>query len=207
MPEVGGSYLLTLDVPGGDNSTSAAVDVTDPIGGTSSPPVGAVGTSWEAIYGPITAVGWFVARWTVTGAGEGVKSGRFYVVPTPEGFGVWPPSLADLKLDMGDRDDQDDANDDKMSMVLDAAIARVRKIKRSSYDVAAEEQSGLVLPPPTADIVLGTLRLAARWHSRRSTWDNLAAAGDGQVIVPGYDSDIERLLEVGRFTRPQDAFA
>lgn len=211
MPEVGGSYLLTLDVPGGNNSTSAVVEVRSAATGvTSTPPttdVGGSGTSWEAIFGPIDTVGWFVATWTVTGSGAGVKSSRFYVVPTLEGFSVWPPSLADLKLDMGDRDDQDDSRDDSLSMVLDAAISKVRSMKRSIYDVAAEEQSGVVLPPPPAHLVLGTLRLAARWHSRRSSWDNVTNIGDVSAPVPGFDSDIDRLLEVGRFTRPQDAFA
>jgi hypothetical protein len=210
MPEYGGSYLLTLDVPGADVSTVATVTVTDPAGSSTAPTAtaNADNSEWSATYGPITtAVGWFVSRWTVTGEGQGVKSTRFYVTPTPEGFGVWPPSLADLKVDMGDRDDQDDSKDPGLSMVLDAAIAHVRKIKRSTYDVAAEEVSGVVLPPPTVDIILGTLRLAARLHSRRGTWDNMIRVDGGASIVASYDSDIERLLETGRFTRPQDAFA
>lgn len=211
MPEVGGSYELTLDVPGADPGTSASVVVTDPAGAPMTPAAtsNADKTLWTADYGPITLPGWFVHRWTVTGAGQGVKSGRFYVVPTPQGFGVWPPSVADMKLDMGDRDDQDDTYDDRLSMVLDAAISHVRGIKRTIYDVAEEEESGLVLPPPPLKIILGTMRLAARLHSRRSSWDNLAAAGAdmGSQIIPSYDSDIERLLETGRFTRAQDAFA
>jgi hypothetical protein len=211
MPELGGTYELTLDVPGADPGTSASVVVTAPSGATDTPAATASSdkTEWTADFGPIDEIGWYVHRWTVTGAGQGVKSGRFYVTPTVEGFGVWPPSVADMKLDMGDRDDQDDTSDDKLSMVLDAAISHVRQIKRSIYDVAAEEQSGVVLPPPPVKIILGTIRLAARLHSRRGSWDNLASTGGdlGSQIIPSYDSDIERLLETGRFTRAQDAFA
>lgn len=210
MPEIGGSYLLTLDVPGGDNTTDVTLVVRDPLGAETTPgPVDTgAGTSWEAAYGPIDAAGWFVATWTVTGAGQGAKSSRFYVVTGPEAFGVWPPSLADLKLDMGDRDDQDDTYDDRLSMTLDASVAHVRDIKGDLFDLAAVEESGVVLPPPTADLVLGTLRLAARWHARRGTWDNMTqSAVGGTSIVASYDSDIERMLGIARFTKPQNAFA
>lgn len=211
MPEIGGSYLLTLSVPGADNSTSAALTVTDSTGSSTTVPSGTASgspTAWEAVYGPIAAAGWYVARWTVTGAGANVKSSRFYVAMTPDGFGVWPPSLVDLRVDMGDRDDQDDSKDDRMSMVLDAAIQHVRNIKGWKYDLAAVEESGVVKPPPTVDIILGTLRFAGRWHSRRSAPDNLVTLGDaGGLVVPGFDSDIERLLQVGRYAKASEAFA
>lgn len=210
MPEVGGSYLLTLDVPGADNSTTAVVTVTEAsTGATDTPTVDSdADGSYAAVHGPITGSGWFVARWVVTGAGANVKSNRFYVALTPDGFGVWPPSLVDLRDDMGDRDDQDDSKDGKMSMVLDAAIAHVRDIKGWKYDLAAVEESGVVKPPPTADIILGTLRFAGRWHQRRSTPDNLATLGDaGGLVVPGFDSDIEKLLQIGRYAKASEAFA
>lgn len=211
MPEFGGSYLLTLDVPGADNTTSASVVVTAARTGTTeslSELSSGDKTQWSAVFGPIVETGWFIARWTVTGQGANVKSNRFYVAPTPDGFGVWPPSLVDLRIDMGDRDDQDDSRDDRMSMVLDAAIEHVRRIKGWKYDLAAVEESGVVKPPPTADLILGTLRFAGRWHQRRSTPDNLATLGDaGGLVVPGYDSDIERMLQVGRFTPASEAFA
>ena len=210
MSEIGGAYQLTLDVPGADNTTSATVEVTVSATGSTSAPT-ATGSAdkseWTAVFAPITAAGWHVVRWTVTGTGQGVKSSRFYVIPEVEAFGVWPPSLSDLKVDMGDRDDQDDTYDDRQSMVLDAAVAHVRRIKRTVYDVAAEEQSGVDLPPPPATLVLGTLRLAARLHSRRGTWDNMIRVGDGAAIVASYDSDIERLLETGRHTPMSQAFA
>jgi hypothetical protein len=210
MPELGGSYLLTLSVPGGDNSTAATLAVTHASTGTvESPSVSADSdAAYSAVFGPIDAFGWYVATWTVTGTGANVKSSRFYVAPTPDGFGVWPPSLVDLRVDMGDRDDQDDSKDPSMSMVLDAAVQHVRDIKGWKYDIAAVEESGVVKVAPTAALILGTIRLAARWHSRRSTQDNLMTLGDaGGLVVPGYDSDIERLLQVGRFTPMSEAFA
>lgn len=212
MPEIGGGYLLTLDVPNGAVDTEATVEVTIAATGSASSPTASAddapaNTAWSATYTPITAAGWHVAVWTVTGTGAGVKSARFYVIPGVEGYGVWPPSLSDLKLDMGDRDDQDDSQDDRLSMVLDAAIAHVRRIKATVYDVAEEEVSGLDLAAPPSSLVLGTLRLAARLHSRRGTFDNMIRSGDASVIVASYDSDIERLLQTGRFLPMSQSFA
>lgn len=209
MPEVGGSYLLTLNVPGGDATTDATLLVTHASTGlTFTPTVTGADADWSAVMDGIASFGWYVATWTVTGLGANVKSSRFYVAPTPDGFGVWPPSLMDLRVDMGDRDDQDDSKDDRMSMVLDAAIEHVREIKGWKYDLAAVEESGVVLLPPTANIILGTLRFAGRWHSRRSAPDNLVTLGDaGGLVVPGYDSDIERMLQIGRYTPASEAFA
>jgi hypothetical protein len=209
MPELGGAYLLTLTVPGGDITTDATVVVTHASTGTTTTPTVEGGEdSWSAVVPAIADVGWYVARWTVTGLGANVKSTRFYVALTPDGFGVWPPSLVDLRVDMGDRDDQDDSKDDRMSMVLDAAIEHVRRIKGWRYDLAAVEESGVVREPPTADLILGTLRFAGRWHSRRSAPDNLSTLGDaGGLVVPGFDSDIERLLQVGRYQPASESFA
>lgn len=209
MPEVGGSYLITLSVPGGDETTDADVVVTHaPTGATFSPTVEGEDTSWSALMTAIASFGWYVARWTITGTGANVKSSRFYVAPTPDGFGVWPPSLMDLRTDMGDRNLSDDGKDDMMSMVLDAAVEHVRKIKGWKYDLAEVEESGVVKLAPTPDIILGTLRFAGRWHSRRTAPDNLVTMGDaGGLVVPGFDSDIERLLQVGRYTPASEAFA
>jgi hypothetical protein len=209
MPEVDGSYLLTLTVPGGDETTDASVEVTHAsTGTTSNPTVTGEESIWTAVVDAIASFGWYVATWTVTGTGANVKSTRFYVAPTPDGFGVWPPSLVDLRVDMGDRDDQDDSKDDRMSMVLDAAVEHVRKLKGWKYDLAEVEVSGVILLAPTPDLILGTLRLAGRWHARRTAPDNLVTLGDaGGLVVPGFDSDIERLLQIGRYTPASEAFA
>lgn len=209
MPEVGGSYTITLSVPGGDETTDAAVEVTHASTGTvTSPTVTGEETSWSALIDAVVSYGWYVATWTITGTGANVRSTRFYAAPTLDGFGVWPPSLTDLRLDMGDRDETDDSKDDRMIIVLDPAIEHVRKLKGWKYDLAEVEQSGAALLAPTPDIILGTLRLAGRWHQRRVTPDNLATLGDaGGLVVPGYDSDIERLLQIGRYTPASEAFA
>jgi hypothetical protein len=212
VPEIDGSYLLTLSVPEGDNTTFAVVAVRDPAGELVSPaptPTGSGGgTAWSAAL-TVDMAGWWIATWTVTGAGTGVKSSRFYVTATPTGFGTWPPCLSDLKTDMGDRDEQDDSKDGPLSMVLDAAIAKVRDLKGDVFDLGGESaESGGELADPDADLILGTLRLAARWHTRRGSTDNLVSLGDaGSAVVPSYDSDIERLLRIGRFAPVDRMFA
>lgn len=101
----------------------------------------------------------------------------------------WPPTLADLKLDL--KIDADDTRDDgRLQQVLDAAIDFVVRV-RSDLDFG----SGV-----TADIYLGTLRLAGRWHTRRRSPDGLVDAGDmGTSRIPGVDADIARLLGLDRF--------
>lgn len=56
------------------------------------------------------------------------------------------------------------------------------------------------LPAPTADLRLGTIRLAGRWHTRRKSPEMLITAGEfGGARIPSFDPDIERLLKIGRF--------
>jgi hypothetical protein len=209
MPEVGGSYTITLTVPGGDETTDVEATLTHAAtGATSTPTVEGEDSSWSALIASIASFGWYVATWTITGTGANVRSTRFYAAPTLDGFGVWPPSLADLRTDMGDRDETDDSKDDRMIMVLDPAIQHVRDIKGWKYDLAEVEESGVTLLPPTPDIILGTLRLAGRWHQRRVSPDNLATLGDaGGLVVPGFDSDIEKLLQIGRYAKASEAFS
>jgi len=99
----------------------------------------------------------------------------------------WPPSLEDLKLDLKIEDDRDD---ERLQQMLDAAVAYVERV-RSDVDYSA---------PVPADLVVGALRLAGRWNSRRRSPDALVDAGDlGSSRIPGVDPDIERLLGIGRF--------
>jgi hypothetical protein len=52
---------------------------------------------------------------------------------------------------------------------------------------------------PDDDLVLGTLRLAGRWYTRRRAPDDLIAAAElGTARLPGLDPDITRLLRIGR---------
>ena len=213
MPEAGGTYILSLSVANGDVTTSASVLVVDPAGAT--PTVTPTGSdeSWEAVVSVATA-GWWLATWTVTGAGQGVKSQRFYVTPTPTAWAVWPPCLADLKADAGRAvDDQDDTEDGALAMVLDAAIVKVVELKGDSFDLDDDPEgesgeSGVRAAPDSA-LILGTIRLARRWHDRRRSPDGSAVmAGElGTARIPAFDPDIERMLRIGRYSRPQDQFA
>ncbi len=101
----------------------------------------------------------------------------------------WPPELDDLKSDMKITDDRDDA---RLQQVLDAAVAFVERVH------GVEALGGAAAD----DLVLGTLRLAGRWHIRRRSPDALIAAGDlGTSRVPSFDPDIDRLLRIGKFRR------
>ena len=109
----------------------------------------------------------------------------------------WPPTLAELKIDKGI--DPDDTRDDVAhSRMLEASIAFVERVHRERYNFAGE--SGSLLPAPTADTGLGTIRLALRWQDRKRSPDALVAMGElGSGRVPSFDTDIDRLLRIGRF--------
>lgn len=108
----------------------------------------------------------------------------------------WPPTLDELKSDMNNiTDDRDDA---ALQRMLDATVSFVERV-RSEFNYAADPLSEA--PAPTADLALGTLRLAGRWHTRRRSPDALVSLGElGSARVPSFDPDIERLLGIGRFT-------
>src|SRR5438128_8076464 len=107
----------------------------------------------------------------------------------------WPPALVALKDDMNNI--EDDRDDDALGRMLDASVSFVQRV-RPKFNYTADPLS--VHPEPTADLVLGTLRLAGRWHTRRRSPDALVAMGElGSARVPSFDADIERLLGIGRF--------
>lgn len=108
---------------------------------------------------------------------------------------TWPPTLADLKNDM--KIPLDDTRDDViLTQVLDAAIDKVTEIKAGVYDFGVAPD----LPVPPVRIVLGTIRLAGRWHTRRRSPDGLVAMAElGAARVPSFDPDIERMLGIGRY--------
>jgi len=109
----------------------------------------------------------------------------------------WPPDLQVLKDDQGITDTRDDT---KLDLVLDAAVAFVERVRRSSFNFTADPLSEL--PEPTADLVLGTVRLAYRWHTRRRSPDALVTMADlGASRIPSFDPDIDRMLGIGRFAR------
>lgn len=113
---------------------------------------------------------------------------------------TWPPTLDELKTDMKLSTTQvDAARDAELSQVLDAAVAFVQRVRPVfKYEPGNPDQFSL--PEPTADHVLGTLRLAGRWDTRRRSPDGLIAMAElGATRVTSYDVDIDRLLRIGRF--------
>lgn len=105
----------------------------------------------------------------------------------------WPPDLDLLKSDMKVADARDDV---RLQQVLDAAVAFVQRVHAGVY---AFGDPFLDLPEPDADMELGTLRLAGRWHVRRRSPDALVSAGDlGTSRIPAFDADIDRMLRIGR---------
>jgi len=118
-------------------------------------------------------------------------------MPTPDS---WPPTVEELKLDlrgalapgMPPIDD-----DDRLAQVLDAAVAFVERVRDGDFNFTGDV--GSPLPAPSSDVRLGTLRLAARWHTRRRSPDALIQMAEmGASRVPSFDPDIDRLLRIGR---------
>lgn len=106
----------------------------------------------------------------------------------------WPPTLEELKADVGATDER---NDEQLQRVLDAAVAFVED-RRPRINYTADPLS--TYPEPNADLVLGTIRLAARWHERRKAPDGLASWGEmGAGRVPYVDPDIQKMLRIGRW--------
>ncbi|MFI5561509.1 head-tail connector protein [Amycolatopsis japonica] len=110
---------------------------------------------------------------------------------------MWPPTLDALKADLGIDDTRDDA---VLTEELNSAIAYVMRMRTDldfTYDTLDER------PKPDADLTLGTLRLAARWHARRKSPEGIIDASEyGVARISAYDTDIERLLGIGRYKRP-----
>ncbi|NBH01941.1 phage head-tail connector protein [Amycolatopsis sp. SID8362] len=111
---------------------------------------------------------------------------------------TWPPQLADLKADM---DIPAGASDDAaLQACLDAAVTVVQRVR---CDVDYRPNPLPDVPVPTPDLVLGTLRLAGRWFTRRRSPEALVTLGElGTARIPSFDPDIERLLQIGRFRGP-----
>lgn len=109
---------------------------------------------------------------------------------------AWPPTLDELKSDM--KIDTVDTRDDvALQQMLDASVSFVERV-RPRFDYASDPLSAY--PRPSADLALGTLRLAGRWHTRRRSPDGLVAMAElGNARVPSFDPDIDRLLRIGRF--------
>jgi hypothetical protein len=119
---------------------------------------------------------------------------------------TWPPTLPMLKVDMRIDDNRDDAT---LSQELAAVIGYVERVKGSQVDLYGVDDPSTPVTDPAYRLplddgyVFGALRLAARQHARRRSPDGMVASLDtGSVRVGTGDSDIDRMLRVGRFASP-----
>jgi hypothetical protein len=111
---------------------------------------------------------------------------------------VWPPQLNELKQD---RQIDDVRDDPRLSSVLSAAVAFVERVRGGDFNFSGDPDS--LLPAPPDDLVVGTVRLAGRWHERGRSPDGLISMGEfGSARVPSFDPDIERQLGIGRYRGP-----
>lgn len=120
---------------------------------------------------------------------------------------AWPPTVDELKLDMAGSSTpglspKPDENA-RLQQTLDAAVAFVERARPEfRYDTTNPGQAQR--PEPTADLRLGTLRLAGRWHIRRRSPDGMITAPDFPGSrVTSFDNDIDRLLRIGRHQKPR----
>lgn len=119
---------------------------------------------------------------------------------------TWPPTLSDLKVDLK-IDVGDVRNDGRLALDLSAAVTFVERVKSGQFlfDATDPDQVIAGLPLPDDDLFLGTLRLAGRWGSRRRSPDALIQMAElGSSRVPSFDTDIDRMLRLGRFAATEE---
>lgn len=116
----------------------------------------------------------------------------------------WPPQLPALKEHLRSRGEPGDVlneDDVQLQVVLDAVVAFVQRVHRGRYNFDGD--LGSTRPDPDAGIELGTVMLAARWHTRKRSPDGMIDMGElGSSRVPSFDADIEKLLRIGRQSIP-----
>jgi hypothetical protein len=114
----------------------------------------------------------------------------------------WPLGLDDLKDDLDVADD-DTRNDATLTRQLAAAIDFVADFHAGRYEFGEGAFAGVsTLPLPPQQMRLGIIRLAGRWFNRRRSPDGVITMGDlGTQNIPGFDTDLERQLEMGRQQR------
>lgn len=112
----------------------------------------------------------------------------------------WPPTLDQLKIEMDVQNVSMESRDDqRLSWKLDASIAFVQRRHEGRYDFDGDALSEL--PAPDYDMIVGTMRMAWRWHTRGRSPDGLIDSGDlGTNRVPSVDYDIARMLRIGPFS-------
>jgi hypothetical protein len=96
---------------------------------------------------------------------------------------------------------EDTRDDERLEEVLVAAMAFVERVRKGQFNFDGDPLCDA--PEPTADLKLGTLMLADRWHTRRRSPDGLVQMAElGSARVASFDPDIDRLLRLGRHARP-----
>lgn len=111
---------------------------------------------------------------------------------------AWPVEYEELKDDLG-IPAEDTRDDERLKRVLGAAVEFVERV-RPEFNYVNDPLTDA--PPPSADLELGTLRLAGRWHTRRRSPDGLLQMAElGAARVPSFDPDIDRLLGLGRYRK------
>ena len=198
--DVGDYITSTVAVAQGTVATAATYVMVMPDGNTASgsgstADGGATFTAQQLI----TAAGWGRTRCKNRGPGAGLKHRGWFVRPAPTGWGVWPPSLADLKLDMT-RDAQKDTSDQALTQVLDTAIQFVIDRKAGLINFHEGDESESELADPDYTLILGTLRLAESWHAMRGAQLGVLDLGElGATRVSSGSPVADRLLKLGRY--------
>jgi hypothetical protein len=107
----------------------------------------------------------------------------------------------ELQEDADTEEELSDAERLRLVRVFDAAVEFVEIIHGARFNFTGQISP---LPLPRKTIILGTLMLAKRWHTRRRSPEMLVAAADmGAARVPWIDEDINRLLKLGRHAYPE----
>lgn len=119
----------------------------------------------------------------------------------------WPPTLADLKVDMK-IEATETREDAALTYDLGAAYDFVAERKAGKYRFDATDPDQFELDDPPRDFRLGVLRLAARLSERRRSKDGVINMSElGVARIAGTDPDIDRLLRLGKFSPFAESFA
>jgi hypothetical protein len=105
------------------------------------------------------------------------------------------------EIDQEDQGDLSEADEQRLQRVFGAAVEFVERIHRGRYNFSGGPSD---LPLPGETLKLGTVMLARRWDTRRRSPQGLVAMAElGAARVPSFDSDIDRLLRLGRHAIPR----
>lgn len=96
-------------------------------------------------------------------------------------------------------DTTDPGTDNSLAQAVDAVNAYVPALEHlAGFFVPAEAEEDPPVFTPPADVILGAVMLASRWHARRGTQLGTMGYGDvGVETILIQDPDIRRLLRLG----------